>query len=589
MRNSLRFKFVVGFLMIIIPLVLFLLFNNIYASNVVREQVSKTNTNLLAQHVNQIDTMLFSTNNYLKLVNENEADINSLNFLDFNSDDYTIAKQRVVNRFRTNLNYYQYVDSFFLYNIKGKDLAFASTMDYYSEEETILSQIPAELTGKDDSDTPKWKLINSGNRYSLIKFFRINDNFFAGAVVKTDSLVKSLLFLDMGESGGAIIVSNDGVAVSGTTKSGGSLSNSKLKVANSAPKMSGKLYQIVSDQADGKKYLLIGVPSSAANITYSALIPEANILQNLPFFRLAVYIIPLGGVLLLLFYLILLRNILLKPMKTLMHGMNQLIRGDLNVQLNENHSSEFAFLIGTFNTMVLEISRLKIDVYEEKLHTQQAGFRLLQVQIRPHFYLNSLNIIYSLASIKEYALIQKMTQHLAEYFRFIIHTNRGTVTLEEETRHVGNYLEIQKLRFPNQLAYEIELADQYRECIILPLTIQTFVENAIIHGFADRKELFNIHIRIVADEQAPDYFLWIIVSDSGKGFSESILQSLQDGSYQHEIFEEGHLGIQNVLQRQQIHYGGKAKLLFRNGEDKGAEISIGIPMDFDETEEEDDV
>jgi two-component system, sensor histidine kinase YesM len=65
MRNSLRFKFVAGFLIIIIPLVGFLFFNNLYATKVVREQVSKTNINSLTQHIKQTDKLLMETNNYL--------------------------------------------------------------------------------------------------------------------------------------------------------------------------------------------------------------------------------------------------------------------------------------------------------------------------------------------------------------------------------------------------------------------------------------------------------------------------------------------------------------------------------------------
>jgi two-component system, sensor histidine kinase YesM len=261
----------------------------------------------------------------------------------------------------------------------------------------------------------------------------------------------------------------------------------------------------------------------------------------------------------------------------------------LNIRLNEDHSSEFAFLIGTFNNMVTQISDLKIDVYEEKIRTQDAEFGLLQVQIRPHFYLNSLNIIHSLAAIREYALIQKMTQLLAEYFRFIIQTKKGTVSLESEIRHIQNYLEIQKLRFPNQLNYEVDLPDKYRGCVILPLTIQTFVENSIIHGFASRKELFAIRILVDADEHTDEPMLWIEVSDNGIGFPESLLYKLKEGTYENEVFEDGHLGIQNVMQRQRIRYNGKAKLLFNNGPNKGAEIKIGIPLSFEDEEEDDNI
>ena len=133
------------------------------------------------------------------------------------------------------------------------------------------------------------------------------------------------------------------------------------------------------------------------------------------------------------------------------------------------------------------------------------------------------------------------------------------------------------------------MPDRYRECVVLPLTIQTFVENSIIHGFADRRELFTVRIIVTADEQAPDDFLWIEVSDSGVGFSETLLKKLQEDCYEDELFAEGHLGIQNVIKRQRIRYKGKAKLLFNNGKVRGAEVKLGIPMSYSENEEDVDV
>ena len=71
---------------------------------------------------------------------------------------------------------------------------------------------------------------------------------------------------------------------------------------------------------------------------------------------------------------------------------------------------------------------------------------------------------------------------------------------------------------------------------------------------------------MTADEQAPDDFLWIEVSDSGVGFSETLLKRLQEDNYENELFTEGHLGIQNVMKRQRIGYNGVARLLFNNGQ-----------------------
>ncbi len=321
MRNSLRFKFVAGFLIIIIPLVFFLLFNNLYATNVVREQVSKTNSNLLSQHVKQTDQLFLETNTYLYDLWNNEVDINQLNDLKYGTDDYLLTKRRVVNRFQTDLNKFFLMDTIFLFNVQTQDVTFVTKQDYYQQERLITERVPIELVNQKDMDTPVWQVIQFENRTVLMKITRLTNNLISGAIVNTDSLVASLKFLDMGTNGGAVILSKNGAVASGTN-----LEESKLKAAvDAAPKLKNT-YEIVSDPKDKSKYLLIGVSSEIADIQYTVMIPEGNMLKHLPFFQLAVYFIPLGGILILLFYLYFLRSVLLKPMNTLMRGMKRIMQ-----------------------------------------------------------------------------------------------------------------------------------------------------------------------------------------------------------------------------------------------------------------------
>ena len=76
-----------------------------------------------------------------------------------------------------------------------------------------------------------------------------------------------------------------------------------MKAAVDAAPNLKNTYEIVSDPKDKSKYLLIGVSSEIADIKYIVMIPEGNMLKHLPFFQLAVYLIPLGGILILIFYL----------------------------------------------------------------------------------------------------------------------------------------------------------------------------------------------------------------------------------------------------------------------------------------------
>lgn len=59
-----------------------------------------------------------------------------------------------------------------------------------------------------------------------------------------------------------------------------------------------------------------------------------------------------------------------------------------------------------------------------------------------------------------------MSLHLADYFRFIMRLNRDLISLEEELKHVANYIEIQKLRFPSKLVCEFDLPPESKELML---------------------------------------------------------------------------------------------------------------------------
>ncbi|TXK85223.1 sensor histidine kinase [Paenibacillus sp. N3.4] len=587
-RKSLTFKFVAGFVIIISPLIIFLFYNNLYAISVVREQVSSANKNLLADYVKQVDKQMKEINNYLNLVNDREPDVNWLNFMEYGTDDYMLTKQKIFTRFQVDLGYFQVIDTIFLYNIKDKDIVLNTRSDYYLNEKVIGDYIEAHPHDDATQTTGAWQVIKVGNETAFMKLIR-NNNLVVGCWIKADTVAEPLKFLDADNGGGSAIMISDGTVASDTK-----LTHSQISIIANPPQKAAKPFQTVTDYKDGRSYLIVDIPSIMVPIKYVVLIPEASMLKNLPFFRLAIYVIPLGGLLILSFYFVFVRKVLLTPMKKLIRGMQRITRGDWDVRLEQDNTTEFAFVIRTFNNMVGEISNLKIDVYEQQLLTKEAEFKHLQVQIKPHFYLNSLNIITSLAATKQYDVIQKMARYLAEYFRFNITTSRRTVTLEAEIKHIRNYLEIQKLRFPNKLTYEINLPDSLAGCSILPLTIQTLVENSIIHGFMNRRQLFVIQIDIHEEslwiDGNEETNVWVCVQDNGVGFTPEILKRLQT-NYLNDHSSSEHLGLHNVLLRLQMRYGDRAQLVFSNAVNGGAIVQIRIPAVYleEKVEKTDDI
>ena len=147
------------------------------------------------------------------------------------------------------------------------------------------------------------------------------------------------------------------------------------------------------------------------------------------------------------------------------------------------------------------------------------------------------------------------------------------VPLEKELTHVANYEKLQKMRYGDEFALDIQTDESLKLCKIPTMLVQVFVENAIKHGLDPEKQLL-IRIRIC---HGPDDRMNIHIQDSGDGFDAGTLRQLNDG--EKLINSEGdHIGIYNVCQRLHILYGTQSSISFSNGTDCGAQIDIQLPI-----------
>ena len=92
--------------------------------------------------------------------------------------------------------------------------------------------------------------------------------------------------------------------------------------------------------------------------------------------------------------------------------------------------------------MADEVQKLKIDIYEKQLEKQKIELDYAQLQIRPHFYINCLNIIHSMAQVNLMNEIQEITFQVSVYLRYIFKKSMEPVTLEEELNFTRNYLRV---------------------------------------------------------------------------------------------------------------------------------------------------
>ncbi|SHE14850.1 Probable sensor-like histidine kinase YehU [Chlamydia abortus] len=568
-KHSLRFKLIIGFSIIVVPLVILLLYNNYYASNIIREQVADSNKNSMILYSNQIEAALNKETNFLYNIAVEDPNIAALSQLLDDPDEYYLAKARILNTLTRYHRFDNSVDLLFIYSVEKQDL-FSTPIKTQSYEELQSIKTSIENLVKDvrpdSAYFGEWKAIEySEHQYALIRLVDTGDDFYLGAFVKLENLMIPLDLIHL-EEGFASFVNNRGEWMTSTAGIDPHRLNASLALE------SNELYQVV--EKDDRNYIVVMNPINGTDVILSAFVPEARMLKNLYHFRKGIIILSVGVFCILIIYLAYLNDIIMKPMNNLIRGMRRIKHGNWDTRLHSSGSKEFAIINETFNSMASQIHELKISVYEEQIKAHKAELKHLQLQINPHFLLNSINIVYNLAEIKNYSVIQLMCMNLVKYFRFTTKTNQIVVTIAEEMEHMESYIKIQQVRFPGRVTYEIHISDGAEKAAIPPLLIQPFIENAIKYGFDFMDHPFHIaiYIRLLEHER-----LEIVISDNGNGFSEEILEKLQTGGYLESQNGE-HLGISNVQYRLKHIFGQQTRLEFDNAPDSGARIRIALPF-----------
>ena len=120
----------------------------------------------------------------------------------------------------------------------------------------------------------------------------------------------------------------------------------------------------------------------------------------------------------------------------------------------------------------------------EKLAKEAELFKLRQ-QLQPHFLFNSLNSINALIGSRPEEA-RKMVQQLSDFLRVTIKKEETQwVTLQEELQYLQLYLDIEKVRFGNRLATDINIDENTPSMKLPALLLQPIVENAIKFGLYD--------------------------------------------------------------------------------------------------------
>lgn len=177
-----------------------------------------------------------------------------------------------------------------------------------------------------------------------------------------------------------------------------------------------------------------------------------------------------------------------------------------------NHSLDLKILITTIisTLMIMAIYdaiyyyiRLKKSIRVEEQVKQimvQAQLDTLRNQAQPHFLFNSLNTLRDVIDqeSKEYAI--NFVDNLSNVYRFILDSAAtNTISIREELKFVRAYVYIQLERFGNNLQIKWNIPSAKESCLVVPMSLQLLIENAIKHNIISKAKPLVISINIQDD------------------------------------------------------------------------------------------
>lgn len=123
----------------------------------------------------------------------------------------------------------------------------------------------------------------------------------------------------------------------------------------------------------------------------------------------------------------------------------------------------------------------------------EARYQALRSQINPHFLFNSLNSLISL--VEENKAAVDYIRNLSDLLRYMLKSNeKELVLLRDEMAVLNNYLNLQKMRFGDNLQIINDVNESNYHFALPPLSLQMLVENAIKHNVITREKPLQISV-----------------------------------------------------------------------------------------------
>ena len=329
----------------------------------------------------------------------------------------------------------------------------------------------------------------------------------------------------------------------------------------------------VLDAIGGMEYYLMGKQSGVMDVGIYCLIPRSEIERYIRPARITVFIATMIVGLLFVLILCFGNRYFSRRMNRLLEQIRQARKSDLSYAMCfEDGTDELGIISSQFNGMLRELQEYVNKTYRYELKQKDAEYKMLLMQINPHFLSNALETIRMKSAIEGNGEASRMIYSLSLLLRQA--TRPVSVsTLSEEVVFCTTYLELFTLKFEQGLIYEFHIQPDCGECGIIRHILQPLLENSIIHGFV-REDAEN-RLAVYARREGDD--LMIRIRDNGVGMDGEACAAL-NGSLAGPADENRSdgIGLHNANDRIRLIYGEGYGIEVKSRPSWGTEVLLRL-------------
>jgi len=305
------------------------------------------------------------------------------------------------------------------------------------------------------------------------------------------------------------------------------------------------------------------------------------------FYVVAFYILPLMGTFRKKWFWILIVSLLMAILVTYLRFRLQMAWSDYALNkgawskyprkpLNDSYAFFSYRFRSYFQTNILTIVSIVILAFayrllliwfqQEKIRSElenqklRAELSFLKMQVNPHFLFNALNNIYSLSVIENTNRTSNSILKLSELMRYMLYEKEDAenkVSLDKEIHHINSYIDLEKLRHPDDIYVSFSIEGNFNGKRVPPLLLFPLVENAFKHGILSEKEKpLNIELKI------SDHHLNFLIDNYNNHYQKD---------------KVGGIGVQNVKKRLDLLYGNTYKLQIDHTKERYV-LNLNLPL-----------